>query len=353
MRAIRIHGEEDVRLEELPDPEVEPGKVLLRGGFSGICGSDLHLYYAPDSLPFDFDEPAELTGATWPQILGHEFSGTVAEIGEGVTHLQVGDRVAVFPYHFCGECPACQRGDTTNCVKMAFEGIQGRSGGMAELKLVDGEDCFVLPEGASLEMGALVEPLAVSHHGVVLAQPEDARSALISGGGPIGVGAYFGLKRFGVDTIIVSEPSAERRAVLERIGVEHVIDPTSQDLVEEVRARTDGGGVDISLECSGAPVAFETGLAALGLYGRMVVLALYEERSTIDPSGDLMGGKTVQMSSVYTREDFDAVIDGIGEGAYTMEGGWVETVPLEGAEDAIHQLRRGEGMKILISAEPN
>src|SRR5829696_6036296 len=157
MKTVRIHKAQDLRVEDVEAPEVEPGKVLLTGGFSGICGSDLHLYYAPGAFPWDFSEPAELTGAQWPQILGHEFSGTVSAVGEGVTNVKVGDDVAVFPYHFCGQCAACQSGDTDLCIKIAFEGIQGRSGGMAEIKIVDADKCYVLPEGASLELGALVE----------------------------------------------------------------------------------------------------------------------------------------------------------------------------------------------------
>lgn len=152
-----------------------------------------------------------------------------------MANVKVGDNVAVFPYHFCGQCAACQAGDPALCPKMAFEGIQGRSGGMAEVKLVDAEKCYVLPEGTSLELGALVEPMAVAFHGVKLSEPEGAKCALVVGGGPIGVGAFFALKSLGVDTIIVSEPSAARREVLARIGVEHLIDPTTQDVPEQVQ----------------------------------------------------------------------------------------------------------------------
>src|SRR5829696_3652670 len=283
MKTVRIHKAEDLRVEDVEDPQVEPGTVLLTGGFSGICGSDLHLYYAPEAFPWDFGVPAELTGARWPQILGHEFSGTVAVVGEGVTNVKVGDDVAVFPYHFCGECAACRSGDPDLCRKMAFEGIQGRSGGMAEIKIVDADKCYVLPEGTSLELGALVEPMAVAFHGVRVSEPEGAQCALVVGGGPIGVGAYFALKSLGVETIIVSEPSAARREVLARIGVQHLIDPTTQDVPAQVATLSGGAGADVAIDCAGAPVAFGGAIQALGMHGRMVIVAAYEKPIQLNP----------------------------------------------------------------------
>ena len=347
MKTVRIHKAEDLRVEDIEAPEVEPGKVLLTGGFSGICGSDLHLYYAPDAFPWDFSEPAELTGAQWPQILGHEFSGTVSAVGEGVTNVKVGDDVAVFPYHFCGVCAACRSGDPDLCRKMAFEGIQGRSGGMAEIKIVDADKCYVLPEGTSLELGALVEPMAVAYHGVRVSEPEGASCALVVGGGPIGVGAFFALRSLGVETIIVSEPSAARREVLARIGVQHLIDPTTQDVPEEVRTLSGGAGADVAIDCAGAPVAFAGAMQALGVHGRMVIVAAYERPIELNPQL-LAGDKTIRTSAVYTPADFQGVIDGMAAGNYTAEGGWIDTVPLDQAEDAIHQLRQGHGMKILV-----
>jgi (R,R)-butanediol dehydrogenase/meso-butanediol dehydrogenase/diacetyl reductase len=152
MKAIRIHGAEDVRVEVVNRPRATPGTVLIRNAFAGICGTDLHLFFAPESFNANFHQPAPLTGATWPQILGHEFSGTVVEVGEGVKSVAVGEDVAVFPYHSCGMCRACRSGQTTGCELMAFEGIQGRSGGMAEFSSVSAEQCFALPPSVGLAL---------------------------------------------------------------------------------------------------------------------------------------------------------------------------------------------------------
>lgn len=356
MRAVRIHGAEDLRLENVETPEVEPGKVLLTGGFSGICGSDLHFYYEPalaaESMGWNLHEPAELTGAKWPQIFGHEFSGTVAAVGEGVFNVKVGDDVAVFPYHFCGECEACRSGAPNLCPLMAFEGGQGRSGGMAEVKIVNADKCYVLPEGISLELGALVEPMAVAFHGVKQAKAESARCALVLGGGPIGVGAFFALKTVGVETIIVSEPSAARREVLSRIGVENLVDPTTQDVAEQVRALNNGPGADVVIDCAGAPVAFPSAIESLRLNGRMVIVAVYEKPIDLNPM-ILGGSKSITNSFTYTPDDFQEVVDGMADGNYTTEGGWINKVSMDQAEAAIHRLRQGDGMKVLVDVSSN
>ena len=93
MRAAVFHGQEDLRVEDVQEPAPGPGQVKLRNAFSGICGSDLHIYYAPEASGMNYAEPHPITGATLPQILGHEFSGTVVELGDGVDGVKVGDRV--------------------------------------------------------------------------------------------------------------------------------------------------------------------------------------------------------------------------------------------------------------------
>ncbi|MFJ9565168.1 zinc-binding dehydrogenase [Streptomyces fuscichromogenes] len=346
MLAVRIHGKGDIRVEEVEAPHVAPGKVLLGGGYTGICGSDLHLYYAPQAFPWDFSRPAKLTGAVWPQILGHEFSGEVTAVGEGVESIRPGDRVAVFPYHYCGECPACRADRYTSCPFVSFEGIQGRSGGMAQVKVVDADQCFVLPEAVDLRLGALVEPMAVAWHGVAMSAP-DERAAVVVGGGPIGVGAYFALKAKGVETVVVSEPSAERRAILAALGVRHIVDPVSEDLADRVRELTGGAGAAAAIDCAGVPQALPDALRSLGLGGRLVIVAAYEKTVELDTKL-LFGDRSIRTSAVYTREDFAAVITAMATGLYRTDGGWVDTIDFQGVEAALQSLRAGKGMKLLV-----
>ncbi|WP_427008581.1 alcohol dehydrogenase catalytic domain-containing protein [Pseudarthrobacter sp. H2] len=347
MKAIRIHGEGDLRIEELLDPSIAPGMVLLTGGYTGVCGTDLHLYFESEIYPADFSQPATLTGATWPQIFGHEFSGEVAQVGPDVTNLKPGDRVAVFPYYHCGHCLACEAGHATDCEHMAFEGIQGRSGGMAQSKLVPAELCFALPEEVDLVLGALVEPMAVAWHGVNIADVMVGDSALVLGGGPIGIGAFFALRARGVEQIIVSEPSAQRRAVLERVGIHNIIDPTSQNLQNEVRQLTAGRGVAATIDTAGSPLAFVEGMQSLAVGGRMVTIAMYKESIPLTRSL-LVAGRSIRSSVVYSHEDFRAVIDAMRDGTISLEGEWVRLIEFADITTAMEQLRSGGTMKVLV-----
>lgn len=347
MKAVRIHGVEDVRVEEIPDVVVDSKTVALSGGYTGICGTDLHLYYEPETFAGDFLQPAELTGATWPQILGHEFSAVVTQVGAGVVDLVPGDRVAVFPYHFCGKCHACAAGHSTDCEYMAFEGIQGRSGGMAQTKLVNAHQCFKLPPEVDSVLGALVEPMAVGWHGVGVSRAVRGDSALVLGGGAIGIATYYALLAKGVRPIIVSEPMAERRAILERVGVEIVVDPAAQDLLAEVRRHTGGRGVAATIDTAGSPEAFIEGMQCLAVDGRMVTIALYKRPIAL--TRDLLAaGRSIQSSAVYTRDDFHQVIAAMQAGLISLKGDWIRIVEFEDVVQAIADGRAGDGMKVLV-----
>ncbi|QLJ04022.1 2,3-butanediol dehydrogenase [Streptomyces sp. NEAU-sy36] len=347
MKAARIYGKEDLRIEEVPEPTPGPGEVKLRNAYAGICGSDLHFYFYPESLPFGLDKPHPLTGATLPQILGHEFSGTVVEVGEGVEDVKVGDRGAVYPLAVsCGKCAACRKGLFFSCPLMASLGANLTGGGLAEYVTVDASKLHVLPESVDLRMGALVEPMAVAWHAVSRSGVEPGGTALIAGAGPIGIGSWFALKARGVEKVLVSEPSADRRALMSGLGA-HVIDPVNEDLAAAVASLTDGDGVDVAVDAAGAGPAFTSALAGLAPGGRLVVPALHEHPTQLQPTQLMMRETEIVGAVGYRPAEFDEVIAAMADGFYDTTG-WVQELPLEGILDAIHSLRGGVGGKILI-----
>ncbi|MBV2153429.1 zinc-binding dehydrogenase [Kitasatospora sp. SUK 42] len=347
MRAARFHGKEDLRIEEVPEPSPGPGQVKLRNAFAGICGSDLHFFFHPESLPFDLDHPHPLTGATLPQILGHEFSGTVIEVGEGVTDVKVGDRGAVYPLAVsCGECAACRRGLPFSCRLMGSLGSNVDGGGLAEFSTFDASLLHVLPEGVDLRLGALAEPMAVGWHAVERSGVERGGAALIAGAGPIGIGAWFALKARGVERVLVSEPSADRRAIIAGLGAK-VVDPVNEDLAGAIASLTDGQGVDVAVDAAGAGPAVTSALAGLVPGGRLVVTALHEQPMEFQPTQLMMTETEIIGAVGYRPEEFDAVIAAMADGVYDTSG-WVKELPLEGLIDALHSLRAGVGGKILL-----
>lgn len=349
MKAAVFHGKEDLRVEEAAEPTAGPGEVKLRNAFAGICGSDLHVYYAPEASGLDLDHPHPVTGATLPQILGHEFAGTVVEVGEGVDGISVGDRAAVWPVYYCGECPACRKGRYNACQKIAFHGLASHGGGMAEFTTVPASKIHKLPENVDLKMGALVEPMSVAWHAVERSGATTGQTALIAGAGPIGIGVWFALKARGIDDVLVSEPSAERRATIAALGA-RTVDPVGEDLAAAVGELTGGDGVDVAFDAAGAGPAITSGISALTPGGRLVVVAIHEKPMEFLPTQLVMAETEIAGALAYLPEDFDAVIDAMSRGVYDTTG-WVEEVPLDGVVGAIEKLRGGAGAKILVRSD--
>lgn len=168
MRAAQFSGKEDLRVEDVPEPTVGKGMVTIRNAYSRVCGSDLHVYFSPESLGVDLSTPNPVTGASGPQILGHEFAGMVVEIGAGVDGVTVGDRVAVWPVYYCGHCAACRKGLYNACRQITFHGVSSHGGGMAEFTTVPADRLHRLPENVDLRYGVLVgvtQDLRTGHTG--------------------------------------------------------------------------------------------------------------------------------------------------------------------------------------------
>ena len=166
MRAARFHGQKNITIDEIPETGLRPGAVEIEVAWCGICGSDLHEYLeGPIFIPPP-GHPHPLSGEELPVTMGHEFSGTVSALGEGVTDLTVGEGVVVEPYFTCGECDMCRADKYHLCRSMGFIGLSGGGGGLSEKVVVDRRR--VHPVGdVPLDQAALIEPLSVGHHAYV------------------------------------------------------------------------------------------------------------------------------------------------------------------------------------------
>ncbi|MFT4305579.1 MAG: 2,3-butanediol dehydrogenase [Microbacterium sp.] len=346
MRAVVFHAKEDVRVEEIVEPEPGPGEVKLRNAFAGICGSDLHVYFSPEAAGVDFAHPHPLTGALPPQVLGHEFSGTVVAIGDGVTNLATGDRVAVWPVYYCGECAACRKGMFNACRTIAFHGLNAHGGGMSKFTTVPASKVHRLPDNVSLQLGALVEPMAVAWHAVRRSGIVAGQRALIAGAGPIGIGVWLALRARGVDDVLVSEPSAPRRAAIQALGAT-VVDPVSDDVGTAVDAATGGDGVDAAFDAAGVGPAFASALANLTPGGRAIVAAIHERPLEFLPTQLVIGETEIAGTLAYLPQDFDEVIAAMAEGKYDITG-WVDEIGYDEVVATFGELRAGRGMKMLV-----
>lgn len=307
MKALRYYGKEDVRLEDIEEQAMGPGMVKVKPAWTGICGSDLHLYLDGAFPPAPTLETAHpLSGEKLPVTFGHEFSGTVEEIGEGVTGLEVGDSVAIEPYMVCGECPPCREGRYNLCWVMGFIGISGRGGGLSEHIVV--ESRWVHPVGdMPLDQAALIEPLSVAVHAVRLSGAKAGDVALVGGAGPIGLLTAAALKAIGA-TVVISEVSAARKEKAQATGVaDHILDPTQGDVVAQVKELTLGAGADVTFDCAGVKVVFDTLAAAVKQGGVVQVVALYSGPIEMDMSTIVMRELQVHGSLGYAGDHPEAI----------------------------------------------
>ena len=336
MLASRLYGTEDVRLEEVPDVEPGEGEVRVKNAFNGICGSDLHMYFRGQ-----FGRADAIT-------IGHEFSGVIDAVGPGVTGLAVGTPVAVRPFFKCGHCDRCVRGFEHLCVPMKVLGCGAEGGGLAEHCVARADMVYPLPEGVSLEHGALVEPMAVSYNGVLRGNVEAGMRAVVYGAGPIGIGVLLGLHSLGVDDVVVVEPSAARREAIAALGATDVLDPRSDDVPGAVMAHTGGRGADVAFECAGVKASFTSALGVLGPRGRLSVVAVYEDAFEWNPTQLMFNEVQMSGSLGYEAGVYETVIDLMARGAYPTTG-WVEHIPWSAlVDEGFGQLRRGERMKVMV-----
>jgi (R,R)-butanediol dehydrogenase / meso-butanediol dehydrogenase / diacetyl reductase len=345
MLAAVLHAAHDLRIEEIPKPTPNAGEVLVRVAHNGICGSDLKMLQMGLRAT---TEKHVITNHCGPQILGHEFSGVIDQLGSGVNSLQVGDRVCIQPNYHCGTCHPCVTGFTHLCQIVTFHGVISGGGGLSQFTTIPASMVHRLPREVSMAQGALIEPMAVSHHAVERSSIDPGEMAVIFGGGPIGIGVVLGLRARGVTDVVVVEPVASRRTVAESLGA-HTIDPVSDDLRAYLLKRGWGGGADVSFDCAGIPATFAGTLEALRARGRAVIVAGSSAYPLTTTAYLLQHTEiTITGSLAFTSEDFRAVIALMAEGAYPTEG-WVDHVAFaELIDEGFGALLAGRRTKVLV-----
>ena len=239
MKASRFLGNKTFAVTDLPTPHAGPGELVLRNQVCGVCGTDVHIYHG---------EPGS-ADVNPPVVLGHEYSGEVVEVGEGVTGFAVGDHVTVDPNIYCGHCAYCQNGKKQLCPSMEAIGVT-RDGGFAQYSRIPASQAFKLEPTVPWEAAAMAEPLACCLHGIDLAGIQVGDKVCVVGGGAIGLLMVQLAKLSGASQIVLSEPNEKRRQVGLQLGADAALDPTRPDS-QEAFAQVLGGGANVVIECVG------------------------------------------------------------------------------------------------------
>lgn len=354
MRAVRFHGAKDIRVEQVTEPEtgLAPDDVLIAPIVTGICGTDLHEYLAgPIVTP---QEPHVYTGATNPQILGHELSAKVLATGDAVAHVSAGDRISVQPLLSPRNDYYGKRGLYHLSPDMACVGLSWAWGGMAEQAVIKDYNAQPLPTGITDDQAAMIEPAAVSLYGVDRGGITAGSTVLVSGAGPIGALTVLAAKAAGASTIIVSEPNPNRRQIISRIApYAAVVDPGTGDLPGLVRDLTEEGvGVDVALECVGLEVSLNACVEAVRRQGRVVQVGLHMKPASVDAMLWALKDITVEATWCYPTQIWPRIARMISAGDFPVEK--IITARID-AEDVVDQgfeallNPSGEHLKILVT----
>nr|POE46980.1 (r,r)-butanediol dehydrogenase [Quercus suber] len=318
MKAVRLHGQRDLRLEEIPVATCGRGQIKIAPAWCGICGTDLHEYLGGPSL-CPKDTPHPLTGETVPLTLGHEFSGVIEELGDGVdAKFRVSDRVCVQPILYDGSCGSCQEGLINCCDKNGFLGLSGWGGGLSEHIVVPEYAVHQLPDNVPLDVAALVEPLSVGWHAVDVSPFVPTDSVLVLGGGPIGLAIIQALRARNAHQIIVSELSSIRKQYAKEFGAHVVLDPTKDDIVARCKELTGGRGVHVCFDAAGVQAGLDAAILALRARGTHVNVAIWEKPCTLSPNDLVFREKRYLGVATFVKSDFREVIQAISDGRLDM-----------------------------------
>lgn len=303
MKAAVFYRKNDLRIEEIPIPEISADEVLIKVHACGICGTDLHI--------FDGDEGAAPTPAG--TVLGHEFSGEVIKIGELVKTVSVGDAVCVDPNKLCGYCDYCRGGIGHFCENIVGIGTTV-NGGFEEYCRVPQSQVYPFPKSISFEKAAMAEPVACCLHGVDMCDISCGGTVLIIGGGMIGLIMLQLAKLRGASVVALSEPIKEKRVLAERLGADIVIDPFNEDLADKLKEHN-VKRIGTVIESAGRLSAIEQAIQVAGNKSTVMMFGLTKPDETITVKPFEIFKKEITLKSSYInpytyRRALDMIVSG-------------------------------------------
>jgi len=338
MKALVWQGPEQMEVEEVPEPSPAPGEVLVRPDAAGICGSEVEGYLG------------KMGNRTPPLVMGHEFAGTVVEVGEGVDRGLIGREVAVNPLYSDGTCRLCRMGLPNLCPNRGLIGIH-RPGGFAELTSVPATNAYPLPEGMrdAARLGSLAEPLANGVHVARLGTAggtERIEHAVVIGAGTIGLMCLQAAVLSGIPRVHAVEPVAGRREHALALGA-HAAHASAEEAREALDAATEGLGVDLVVDAVGASATRQAAVETVRPGGRVVCIGLRDDETALGFHGLVRSQLDLQGSYAYNPEDYETALSWLVEGRAGI-GELPTILPLEEGPGAFADLVRGPSSQVRV-----
>jgi len=340
MRAGLVTGHKQLELVEFPEPTPEAGLAVVEIAYCGICGTDLHAYHSGE--PYN------------PAICGHEWTGTVSALGPGVERVKEGDRVGLGVPPACGRCNECRAGDAGHCLAVLLSMIglgplAPPHGGFASAIAIDAARLYPVHPKLSDREAAILEPATIALHALRRTPLRLGDSAVVIGAGPIGLLVLQCARAAGAGCVVVVEPNADRARLASELGAASVVDPTSEDVAQRVRAECGPLGADVVFECAGIPATVDQSVSLVRRGGVVSLVGLATVPAEISP-GSWLAKEVRLMASLGTlHEEFELTMQLVADGRLRLDAIHTGTVGLEGLEGAFQALLAGGGeVKVLL-----
>lgn len=328
MKVAVMLGIGKMGFEERDIPQPKDDEVLVKLEYVGICGSDLH-YYESGAIGDYVVKP--------PFVLGHEPGGTVVEVGKNVTHLKVGDRVALEPGRTCGHCEFCKTGRYNLCPDVVFFATPPVDGVFQEYVAHEAGLCFKLPDNVSTMEGALIEPLAVGFHAARQGGAQAGQVAVVTGAGCIGLVSMMALKAMGVSKVYSVDVMDKRLDKALELGADGVINGSREDAVKKVMELTGGMGCDLVIETAGTEITTRQAVQ-MTKKGATIVLVGYSKTGEIKMPISLALDKELTFKTVFRyRHIYPMAIDAVASGRVNLKGIVTNEFALDDIQEAMDE----------------
>lgn len=322
--AAFYRGDKTFAVEQTTAQAPMQGEVAVRVAYCGICGTDMHVYHG------NMDARVGLN-----RTVGHEMSGTVAQVGAGVDNVSIGQKVVVRPLDHCGQCPACEAGHQHICHKLKFLGLD-TDGAMQEIWTVPAHTLHVLPDDLRMDHAALIEPVAVACHDVRLSGLTPGEDVVVIGGGPIGILVAMVARDAG-GKVVISEVNPHRLAIAGKLGFD-TVNPVENDLPAAIQERTGGKGAEVVFEVSGTQPGVDAMTAVAGTKARIVMVAIHAKKPQIDLFQFFWRELQLIGARVYEPEDYEKAIAIIASGGVDADTIITDVSPLADIQAAFEAL---------------
>lgn len=295
-----------IEFREIPKPEPKAGEVLIRIMRIGVCGSDIHVYHGEH--PF----------TSYPVTQGHEVSGEVVELGEGVNDLKIGQKVTIQPQVVCGECYPCRHGKYNLCEELKVMGFQ-TTGTASEFFAVDRVKVTPLPDSMSFDEGAMIEPLAVGVHAINKFGDIKGMKVAVLGAGPIGILVAQTAKGMGAESVLITDVSDTRLAKAKECGIDYCVNTLNTDFGDAMVDAFGKDKADVIYDCAGNDITMGQAIKYARKGSTIILVAVFAKMANIDLAVLNDHELDLNTTMMYRNEDYIKAIELVEEGKVVLK----------------------------------